>query len=95
MGSEIITNTGLLKINVQSSLEFGNIKNIVIKKGIIGENMESQSFTIQNINKYNLNIKLKVYTSKKCYYRCEGEFINKEGKKNIAFTNPIWLKPKR
>jgi hypothetical protein len=95
MGSTIIANKGLLQICAKSSSEFGIIKKIVIKKGIICNKVEMEQFTIQNINTYDLNIEFEEYTITKCYFRCEGEFANSNGDKIVAFTNPIWLYPKK
>jgi hypothetical protein len=93
MGSTAIEKEGIIKIQVKSSFEYGKIKNIVLKRGIIGHKKEINQLNINNINKYEINYDFKIYTSSKCYYRCEAEFIKKEKENVIALTNPIWLNP--
>ena len=91
MGSTILANNGLINIYIISTPEFGKIKNIVLKKGILGHNCEIDCFTIINPDKYELDNKYKVYVDSNCYYRCEVELESGGPVKRFALTNPIWF----
>jgi len=93
MGSAIQSNYGFLNIYILSSQEFGKIKKIVIKKGIIGNNIERDCFTIINPQTYELKEQLTIYTDHDSYYRCEVELELNGGMQLFALTNPIWIKP--
>lgn len=91
MGSTILSNNGLIIIYIISTPEFGKIKKMVIKKGILGDNSETDCFTIINPEKYELNNKYEVYVDSNCYYRCEVELESGCPIKRFALTNPIWF----
>jgi len=93
MGSVVNVDYGILNISVISNPEFGKIKNIVIKKGVIGERKEINHFSIMNPKMYELNISIEIYADYKCYYRCEVALEPYGGNKKFALTNPIWLSP--
>ena len=54
MGSTIPANNGSLNIYILSTPEFGQIKQMVVKKGIIGDNNEVDCFSIIKPEKYEL-----------------------------------------
>ena len=91
MGSTILTNNGTLNIYILSTPEFGQIKKMVVKKGIIGSKKEEDCFTIINTNKYKLENKLNIKSDVNCYYRCEVELESSSCIKRFALTNPIWF----
>ena len=91
-GSTILTNTGSLNVYILSTPEFGQIKRMVLKKGIIGSKKEEDYFTIINPKKYELENKLNIKSDMNCYYRCEVELESNSYKKRFALTNPIWFK---
>ena len=91
MGSTILSNNGLIIIYIISTPEFGKIKKMVIKKGILGDNSETDCFTIINPEKYELDNKYEVYADSNCYYRCEVELDSDSPVKKFALTNPIWF----
>ena len=93
MGSVVNAVNGILNISVISTPEFGKIKNIVIKKGVIGERKEIDYFSIMNPKMYELSQSIEIYADYKCYYRCEVELEPYGGNKKFALTNPIWLSP--
>jgi hypothetical protein len=93
MGSTVPNKTGILELVVKSSPEFGVIKKIIIKKGIIGEKKEMNHLIIRNLQKFRFKHKIEIYTSAHCYYRCVAEFDSVRDIKIFAFSNPIWLKP--
>ena len=93
MGSTIHSKYGSLEVNILSTPEFGRIKNVVIKKGIIGDKREKDYFTIINPKKYELENKFDVCNDSNCYYRGVVELKTNNGDKRLALTNPIWFKP--
>ena len=93
MGSVANVDNGILNISIISTSEFGKIKKIVIKKGVIGEKKEIDYFSIINPKMYELNKSIEIYADSKCYYRCEVELEFLGGNKKFALTNPIWLFP--
>ena len=93
MGSDVNAVNGILNISVISTPEFGKIKKIVIKKGVIGEKKEIDYFSIINPKMYELNKSIEIYADSKSYYRCEVELEFLGGNKKFALTNPIWLFP--
>ena len=93
MGSVVNAVNGILNISVISTPEFGKIKKIVIKKGVIGERKEIDYFSIINPKMYELNKSIEIYADSKCYYRCEVKLESQGGNKMFALTNPIWLFP--
>ena len=52
MGSTVNSRAGILNVSVKSSFEFGFIKEIVIKKGIVGQKEEIEQCVVQNLHKY-------------------------------------------
>ena len=91
-GSTILSDNGLININIISTPEFGMIKKMVIKKGILGQNNEIDCFSIINSEKYELNYKYEVSINSSCYYRCEVYLKSDSSVKKFALTNPIWFK---
>ncbi len=95
MGSTVYKNSGVLEINIKSSPEFGVIKQIILKQGIIGKKTETDHIIVANLQKFQFNHKFEIYASVHCYYRCIAEFEIVRNIKSCAFSNPIWLKPVR
>ena len=91
MGSTIQTNNGLINIYIISTPEYGKIKKMVIKKGILGHNSEIDCFATINPEKYELDKTFEVYADSNCYYRCEVELESNGPVKRFALTNPIWF----
>jgi hypothetical protein len=91
MGSTILANNGHINVHIISTPEFGKIKKLVIKKGILGQNSETDCFAIINPEKYELDNKYEVYADSNCYYRCEVELELGGPLKRFALTNPIWF----
>jgi len=94
MGSMIISNFGSLKISIISTPEFGLIKNIYLKKGVIKKKKENNYFTIINYRSYTFEKDIQIYTQCECYFRGIVEIETTGSKKIFALTNPIWLNPK-
>ena len=65
---------------------------MVIKKGILGQNIEVDWFVEIDTNKYELDNKLKISVDSNCYYRCEVELNSNDNIKRLALSNPIWFK---
>ena len=91
MGSSVNADYGILNISVISTPEFGKIKKIVIKKGVIGEKKELEYFSILNPKMYDINKSIEIYADCDCYFRCEAELESNGNNKKFALTNPIWL----
>ena len=91
--ARINVDNGILDISIISTPEFGKIKKIVIKKGVIGEKKEIDYYSIINPKMYELNKSIEIYADSKCYYRCEVKLESHGGNKKFALTNPIWLSP--
>ena len=91
MGSTVYNNKGILKISVKSSPEFGLIKNITIKKGVIGEIRETDHVTLTNLRQFDFMYKIEVYISQYCYYRCEVEYFENGDNRIFSLSNPIWF----
>ena len=91
MGSTIRVNKGSLNISIVSTPEFGQIKKLIVKKGIIGSSTEIDDFTVINQKKYDLENNIEIVVDSDCYFRSEVELDSNEDKKRFALTNPIWF----
>ena len=91
-GNTIHGNRGSLNIHIISTPEFGYIKKITVKKGIIGSKAEINYFTVKNQRIYELENNIEIVIDSDCYFRSEVELESNVDKKRFALTNPIWFK---
>ncbi|KAF5411179.1 MAG: hypothetical protein C5S38_09685 [Candidatus Methanophagaceae archaeon] len=84
-----------LRILWNSTPEFGGIKNIVVKKGVINGTAENNFMVIQPsaIGKKALcdEYELTVSPNESCYYRVEAYTNTTNGKEYRCYTNPVWV----
>jgi len=82
-----------LRIQWNSTPEFGGINNIVLKKGVINGTAENNFEVIQpsavGKNAFCDEYMLTISPDESCYYRVEANTTN--GKKYRCYTNPIWV----
>jgi len=94
MGSAVRSNYGIITVSIISTPEFGMIKKMIIKKGVVGENKELDCFTIMNPREYKLLKDFEINSDHNCYFRCEVEIESKPDARIFALSNPIWFSPK-
>lgn len=90
MGSSIPHRKGEIYLDILSSEEFGNIRNVKLIRGIIGEKKEKVIFQYDKLHSCQMQEIISVTAESESYFRCEVMLENG----GYAFSNPIWLHPK-
>lgn len=84
-----------LRIQWNSTQEFGYINNIIVKKGVINGTEETHFTIIQpsSIGKNRLcdEDELIISPNESCYYRVEASSNATNGEQYRCYTNPIWI----
>jgi hypothetical protein len=84
-----------LRIQWNSTQEFGYINNIIVKKGVINGTEETNFTIIQpsSIGKNSLcdELELIISPNESCYYRVEAYSNTTNGEQYRCYTNPIWI----
>ena len=83
-----------LRIQWNSTQEFGYINNIIVKKGVINETNETNvTITPSSLGKNPLcdEHELIISPNESCYYRVEAFSNTTNGAQYRCYTNPIWM----
>ncbi|HUV79492.1 MAG TPA: CehA/McbA family metallohydrolase [Candidatus Bathyarchaeia archaeon] len=84
-----------LRVQWNSTPEFGYLNNIMVKRGVINETNETtyNSSSPETMGKNNLSddYNLTIAPNESCYYRIEAYSNTTNGEQYRCYTNPIWM----